>query len=67
VLDEPGRQLERIMLGMRLREGIPVDGLPAGEVESLVNDGLVEVVGGRVALTTRGRLLADAIVRRLTD
>ena len=67
LLDAPGRQLERIMLGMRLREGIPADGLPAGEVESLVSDGLVEIVGDRVTLTTRGRLLADAVVRRLTD
>jgi Mn-dependent DtxR family transcriptional regulator len=35
-------------------------------VDDLVVDGLVQVGGdGRIRLTRRGRLLADAVVRRL--
>jgi oxygen-independent coproporphyrinogen-3 oxidase len=39
-------------------------------VAALIADGLVEgpeAVRGRVVLTLRGRLLADAVVRALTD
>jgi oxygen-independent coproporphyrinogen-3 oxidase len=39
-------------------------------VASLIADGLVEpaaALHGRIVLTLRGRLLADAVVRALTD
>ncbi len=66
-VDAQGRELERVMLGLRLREGIGADGLPSGQVHALAEEGLVEIADGRVALTSAGRLLADAVVRRLTD
>lgn len=78
VEDEAAR-LERVMLGVRLDEGLPVDALslPARtRVAGLVADGLVDgraalgagdVPGQRVRLTRRGRLLADAVVRTLAD
>jgi oxygen-independent coproporphyrinogen-3 oxidase len=63
---------ERVLLGVRLREGLPVADLDdAGRtaVAGLVADGLVDgraAVGERaVVLTLRGRLLADTVVRRL--
>jgi oxygen-independent coproporphyrinogen-3 oxidase len=66
------RHDEEVLLGVRLREGLPVDVLdPAGRtaVAGLVADGLVDgrsAVGDRrVVLTLRGRLLADTVVRRL--
>lgn len=62
-LDEAARDLERIMLGIRLREGLAVRGL-AG-VAGVVADGLGQVEGDRLVLTRRGRLLADAVTRRL--
>jgi putative oxygen-independent coproporphyrinogen III oxidase len=65
------RHDEEVLLGVRLREGLPVDVLdPAGRtaVAGLVADGLVDgrsAVGDRrVVLTLRGRLLADTVVRR---
>ncbi|KRD44786.1 coproporphyrinogen III oxidase [Cellulomonas sp. Root930] len=67
-----GAVLERLMLGVRLAAGLPLDALPADarpSVAGLVADGLVdghEAVGGRrLVLTRRGRLLADAVVRTL--
>jgi len=70
--DETARRLESVLLRSRIREGLPVAEL-LGEgrkaVASLIADGLVEgpdAVRGRIVLTRRGRLLADAVVRALT-
>lgn len=71
VLDEETRRIERVLLQSRIREGLPVTVLGAGgrtAVAGLIADGLVDgiaAVGGTVELTLRGRLLADAVVRRL--
>ena len=71
VLGEQERYDERVLLGVRLAEGLPVQDLrPAGReaVAGLVADGLVEgaaAVRGRVVPTLRGRLLADTVVHRL--
>ena len=71
VLDDDQRHAERVLLGVRLREGLPLEVLsPAGRrsVAGLVADGLVEgraAIRGRALLTLRGRLLADTVVRAL--
>ena len=130
VVDAAARELERVMLGIRLREGIALDGLPGavlGEADAagaggaghpgpavreeggsgpgegsgpgrpggpgadgatdaggqgagaghlapvvgqLVADGLLDACAagrGRAVLTLRGRLMADAVTRALTD
>ena len=66
------RHDEEVLLRVRLREGLPIDLLDADgrtTVAGLVADGLVDgraaVAGRTVVLTRRGRLLADAVVRRL--
>lgn len=63
---------ETVLLGVRLAEGLDLDRLrPEGRraVAGLLVDGLVEqraaVRDRRVVLTLQGRLLADAVVRRL--
>ena len=67
--DEKSRMLERVLLLSRIREGIAVDELHADKrarVAGLIADGLVDPVAavrGRVQLTLRGRLLADAVGR----
>lgn len=70
-LDESTRRVEAVMLGTRLREGVPI-GLLASSgrlaVAGLIADGLVDAraaLRGRIELTLRGRLLADGVVRRL--
>jgi len=73
VLDGPTRQVERILLGVRLRDGLAVADLaPAAHraAPRLATDGLLEpaaLAAGVVRLTLRGRLLADAVVRDLLD
>ncbi|MCX4097537.1 radical SAM family heme chaperone HemW [Nocardia sp. alder85J] len=62
------RYLERIMLGVRLRDGLPLTDLDAAgrrAAEQVVTDGLATPIAGRLVLTDRGRLLADAVVRAL--
>ncbi len=71
-LDATQRHDEEVLLGVRLREGLPLAVLDAGgrtAVAGLVADGLIDaaaaVTARRVVLTRRGRLLADTVVRRL--
>ncbi|QAY74144.1 coproporphyrinogen III oxidase [Agromyces protaetiae] len=72
-LDEPTRETERVLLQSRIREGIAIPSLhTAGRhaVAELIADGLVDAkaaLGGRLTLTRRGRLLADAVVRKLIE
>ena len=72
ILTEPERRTERILLLTRLAGGCPLSELdPAGRDSArvAVADGLAEPEAhraGRVVLTRRGRLLADAVIRDLT-
>jgi oxygen-independent coproporphyrinogen-3 oxidase len=72
-LDAATRELERILLQSRIRTGIPVASLSAAgriEVAGLIADELINAraaLAGTIELTLRGRLLADAVVRRLTE
>ena len=74
VLDEETRRVERVLLETRLRSGLPVEILDEAGRAALpdqVTLGLVEAdplgtsYDGRIVLTQRGRLLADAVVRAL--
>ncbi|HET7138899.1 MAG TPA: radical SAM family heme chaperone HemW [Arthrobacter sp.] len=70
-LDAETRDMERVMLEARLVSGLATSTL--GEhgrhaVAGLIADGLVEppaAFRGRLVLTLKGRLLADAVVRRI--
>ncbi|MDP9117850.1 MAG: radical SAM family heme chaperone HemW [Actinomycetota bacterium] len=70
-LDAKARFTERVMLGVRMRAGLAVDELPdsaAALVPQLLSWGLADhdaAADGRIALTQRGRLMADAVVREL--
>lgn len=72
-LDDETRRVERILLLSRIREGLAISELEASartRVAELIADGLVEprdAFAGRIVLSVRGRLLADAVVRRLTN
>ena len=72
VLTPAQRAMERIMLATRLAQGCPVADLDrAGQTAAAAAaaEGLADPVAheaGRVVLTTRGRLLADAVIRDLT-
>jgi oxygen-independent coproporphyrinogen-3 oxidase len=64
---------ERLMLEVRMRDGLDLATLPESasrQAEQCVTWGLADrgaVYNGRLVLTQRGRLLADAVVRDLLD
>ncbi|OBJ48112.1 radical SAM family heme chaperone HemW [Mycobacterium sp. 1423905.2] len=67
-LDADAAHTEEVMLGIRMRQGLPLhrlDGAERGRAEQAVEDGLLRSENDRLVLTDRGRLLADAVVRTL--
>jgi oxygen-independent coproporphyrinogen-3 oxidase len=70
-LDPAARYTEKVMLGVRMRDGLPTYDLTSEArraLPQLATWGLLdasEVAAGRVVLTQRGRLMADAVVREL--
>jgi putative oxygen-independent coproporphyrinogen III oxidase len=72
-LDLETRRVERVLLTTRIRDGLPMTELTTSgrtAVAGLIADELVEApaaLHGTIRLTLRGRLLADAVVRRLLD
>ena len=70
-LDAETREVERVLLRSRIRTGIPISSLTEHgrhQVAGLIADELVNAraaIGGNLELTLRGRLLADAVVRRI--
>jgi oxygen-independent coproporphyrinogen-3 oxidase len=71
VLDDEQRYAERVLLGVRLREGVALAELSAAGRSGAAaarRDGLLDPAehdAGRAVLTLRGRLLADGVVRQL--
>jgi putative oxygen-independent coproporphyrinogen III oxidase len=73
-LDDETRRVERVMLELRLVEGLPTDLLlPAGRAaaDRAADAGLLDAGAlhrdGRCVLTLPGRLVADALTRDLVD
>lgn len=72
VLGADDREVERLMLELRLASGYPLADVAANTrtaVARAMGDGLLETEpfkAGRMVLTLRGRLLADALIRDLT-
>jgi len=73
VLADRERAVERVMLHLRLRSGLPLSVLDGGGLAAAVrfrDDGLLDSASydaGDAVLTLRGRLLADAVIRDLLD
>jgi putative oxygen-independent coproporphyrinogen III oxidase len=61
-LTEQERRLERLLLGFRVADGVPVEWLHHARAATFVSEGLAERRGGRLAPTDRGMLLANELV-----
>jgi oxygen-independent coproporphyrinogen-3 oxidase len=75
-LDSETAALERILLESRTSEGMSIEQIkkfqPGSEaaISQLIADGLIEgpeAIAGKLLLTLKGRLLADAVVRELSS
>lgn len=68
-LTSADKALEAVMLRVRMREGLPISELTeagARAAQDELAQGRVEIAGGRVTLTLKGRLFADAVARSLS-
>jgi oxygen-independent coproporphyrinogen III oxidase len=76
LIDQARRVHEGLMIGLRLREGIDLDAFArlygvhlatayAEPIAELIASGHVLHTDGRLCLTDRGRLVADAVLARL--
>jgi putative oxygen-independent coproporphyrinogen III oxidase len=69
VLSSEEQHTERVMLGLRLADGLPLEVLDASgraAADRAISDGLLTATcSDRLVLTRRGRLLADIVVRNL--
>jgi len=65
--DTAARRLERVILALRTREGVPLDWLPDGALDLAAGrrEGLWETRGGRLVLAPRGFLRIDTVEERL--
>jgi putative oxygen-independent coproporphyrinogen III oxidase len=72
VLTPDQQGVERILLGLRMREGIPREWVApdrSASIAELMGRGYLEpqeALAGRLVLTVTGRLVADYVVRELT-
>ena len=66
-LDRSARRLERLILALRTRRGVPLEWLPQSgwDTGQGLREGLWEVREGRLVLTGRGFLRIDSIEERL--
>jgi oxygen-independent coproporphyrinogen-3 oxidase len=71
-LTDEQREDERVLLGIRLADGLPIDGLTeagrhsiAGLIARGLVDGPMALRDRRIVLTQQGRMLADLVVRHL--
>ena len=70
VLGDEDRRVERVLLELRLADGLDLAVLTPSErrrVAEVVRRGLASVADERLVLTLEGRLLADGVVRDLLD
>ncbi|MGH9116266.1 MAG: radical SAM family heme chaperone HemW, partial [Acidimicrobiales bacterium] len=58
-LDAGGRELERLELSLRTRDGVPAGSLPGWGCDPALDSLVAPATGGRLVLSRRGRLLAN--------
>ncbi len=70
IVADDDRRVERVLLQLRLVEGLATADLTSSEVQRLPDlerRGLIRRTDDRLLLTLEGRLLADAVIRDLLD
>jgi oxygen-independent coproporphyrinogen-3 oxidase len=65
-LDEEAVDLEEVYLGLRTRDGVPAERLPAGTAAAWLSSGWAQGTDNRIRLTPEGWLRLDALAAALT-
>jgi oxygen-independent coproporphyrinogen-3 oxidase len=61
-LGQGEREMERLLLGLRVADGIPEEWIDAERAEAFIAEGLAERNNGHLALTDRGMFLANELI-----
>jgi oxygen-independent coproporphyrinogen-3 oxidase len=64
-IDGATAEMERLMLGLRLAEGVGLDGQARDAARALARRRLVELTGGKVRATSRGQRVLNALALQL--
>jgi len=67
MLSEEENKLERLLLGLRVADGVPAIWVDPSRAEPFLAEGLAEHRNGRLALTDRGLFLANEVVLELVE
>ena len=62
-----GDSEEKLMLALRLKEGVPLEILPKHKVELFVKNGLAIIENGNFSLTNKGMLVSNGIITELLE
>ena len=60
-----GSEEEKLMLGLRLKEGVDYTALPQAEADLFIKNGLAQTTNGKFHLTNKGFLISNAIIGEL--
>jgi putative oxygen-independent coproporphyrinogen III oxidase len=66
-LSDDERRLERLLLGLRVSDGVPAEWIDWARAKTFVDEGLADQRDGRLALTERGLFLANQLVLELVE
>jgi oxygen-independent coproporphyrinogen-3 oxidase len=65
-LTQDNTQLERLMMGLRMKDGVSLAGVEiTKKIETLVNDGFLEIHSGRLKATARGWRVLNLVLERV--
>ncbi|MGM9636352.1 MAG: radical SAM family heme chaperone HemW [Eubacteriales bacterium] len=67
IITETEREKERIMLGLRLDEGIPAESKLCRHAQKFIEAGFMKVTDGRLSFTTKGFLVSNPILADLIE
>lgn len=64
-VDPTTQATEKVMMGLRLIEGIEFEDLDKDVIQGLIKSGHLHQISDRIALTAQGRLVANQVIARL--
>lgn len=64
---EGGSEEEKLMLSLRLKDGVNADILPKNKTKIFVENGFAEIKNGKFALTDKGMLVSNQIITELLE
>jgi putative oxygen-independent coproporphyrinogen III oxidase len=66
-LTDEERRIERLLLGLRTADGVPIEWVNEPRATGFIREGLAERSNGHLALTDRGMFLANELVLELAE